>query len=206
MPALPLTVFALWCAAAGPHRPATPEQQARVAVSEFVLSDLHGRAERYQNAELSPERLRAARPEEGSEELPDTGLLFDVVSEPFVAVSSYRLVGVEVKGSTGSAVVEYGKVAESDGHEVRESAGVDRVVLALRHDGRRWWVVDPPPARVDVAAAAALLDTYLKALGPEWEAGVTAEQRAWRDRLAAGLRVLRTAADRVKAPAAPTQR
>jgi hypothetical protein len=206
MPLLPVATLALWCAAAAPRKAATPEQEARAAVSEFVLSDLHGRPERYQNAELSPERLRAAQPEEGSEELPDTGLLFDVASEPFVAVTSYRLVGVEVKGATGSAVLEFGKVAEFDGRELRESAGGDRVVLALRHDGRRWWVVDPPPARVDAAAAAALLDTFLKAFGPEWEARVTPEQRAWRDRLADGLRVLQAAADRAKAAATPARR
>jgi hypothetical protein len=183
------------------------EAQARAAVEGFVASDLQGRAERYEWAELSPERMKAAQPPDGSEEMPDTGLLFDSVGEPFVAVASARVVEVRVQGSSGTALVEYARVAESEkyGAEVRERAGVERVALRLRHDGRRWWVVDPPPAHVEVGALIRQFEREMTMYGPTWEAQAGAQQKAVRDRTAEGLRVLRAAAARAAAGAGAEQ-
>jgi hypothetical protein len=210
LPALPVALVAILLAGAAPQPPrapapkraATPAARAREAVSDFVVGDLAGKPERYERAEVSPERLAAAQPPEGSEELPETGLLFDSVAEPFVAVTASRIVDVQVDGPAGSATVEYERIAESAGLlDVRESPGTERVVLRLRHDGRRWWVVDPPPAHVEAGALVRLFEQELTMYGPAWDAQAGAHQRAVRDRTAEGLRVLRAAMARAKGPA-----
>lgn len=202
MPLVPAALLAVQLALAAPRPSDASLAQARARVSAFVEGDLAGRAERYELAEVSPERMKAAEPPDGSEEMPDTGLLFDSVWEPFVAVTSSRLVEVRVQGSSGTAVVEYGRVAESERLEVRESAGVERVVLRLRHDGRRWWVVDPPPAHVELHALIRLFEQEMTMYGPAWEAQAGPQQKAARDRTAEGLRLLRAIAARAAAPGA----
>ncbi|HET8542848.1 MAG TPA: hypothetical protein VFL83_23450 [Anaeromyxobacter sp.] len=201
MPLLPVATLAVSLAAAAPGSSSPTERQARALVSDFVTSDLQGRAERYELSELSPERMKEVQPPEGSEEIPDTGLLFDSVREPFVAVTSHRVLDVQVRGATGFATVEYAKVAESGRLlELRESAGIERLVLRLRHDGRRWWVVDPPPAHVDLGVLVRMFEAELKPYDAAWEAQATPQQKASRDRTAAGLRVLRDAAARAGSP------
>ena len=130
----------------GEKKDVQPTVGPREAVEEFCQADFDGGKDRYDVARLTS-AWKAARQKEGYAYDGKVGL-WDW--DPYVIVTSYEILSVSVKGKRGTATVAYRRIGRSEGKGriVPETPRREVVTFNLTFDGTRWWVVDPPPARV----------------------------------------------------------
>ena len=96
-------------------------------------------------------------------------------ASPLFVVKSYRVLKVQINGNMGVATIEYERVARSKGFgsSIRklyiDHLKNEIVSIKLLYDGKRWWIIDPPPPRVSIDALFKFYKNKLDRLGSNWE-------------------------------------
>lgn len=90
--------------------------------------------------------------------------------DPLVIVTGYRVLDVETSDSTGIARVKFEVVGRSHGRDQIEPTKPRSVVDTLRLVRRdsRWWVLNPPLARVSVNAEIGAYSRELASVDSSW--------------------------------------
>jgi hypothetical protein len=180
---------------AGEKKEGRPTVSPREAVEEFCQADFDGGKDRYDVAQLTS-AWKAARQKEGYAYDGKVGL-WDW--DPYAIVISYEILSVLVKGKRGTAIVAYRRVGRSDGKEriVPETTRREVVTLNLTFDGTRWWVVDPPLARVSKKELLFFYEKTMERFPGDWleRLDITEHQKAYFLRKQEAQRVLKTLTD-----------
>jgi hypothetical protein len=143
-----------------------PTVSPREAVEQFCRAEFDSHNERYDNARLTPE-YKARKRRQGYDF--DGGVnLWDW--DPYVIVTSYEILNASVKGGKGTASVVYRRVGRSEGKGkiVPETPRREVVALNLTFDGTRWWVVDPPQARVSKKDVLFFYEKKIEGYPKDW--------------------------------------
>jgi hypothetical protein len=147
---------------------------AGAVVAAFCAADFGALPARDSLVVYTKEAERRARRLAGSDGFP----LVDWVWDPLQIVTQYRILDVKAGDSTGTARVRFFVVARSRGRYKVESvppvAGVDTLQL-VRRSGR-WWILDPPPARVSIAAEVGIYSSSLASRDSAWFSGALQPQ------------------------------
>ena len=134
--------------------------------SEFLGADNI----RLELAKFTPER-------EAKEKGKDSTFVGRVISwdgDPLFVVASYRIISLEIKGSSAIATSEYVRLARTVDEGVIQREIIpdyvvhDKVELYLIHEDGRWWILDPPTPRISIGAIIEFYQRKLGRLGPDW--------------------------------------
>lgn len=165
----------------------TAPRSAQSTVDSFCASDFAARAARDSLVVYSSDAKRRAANPLRSEWFP----LVDWAWDPLVIVTRYTILAVETGDSTGTALIRFDVVGRSQGRYQTEPTSAKSVVDTLRlvRRGARWWVLDPPLARVSVDAEIAEYSRNLASRDSSWFFGAAQPQL---DDYSAQLRALVT--------------
>jgi hypothetical protein len=132
------------------------EATARRLVLDFCEDELSGGELRGTLVKFSKERQATE-----DQRAPDTGGYWvDLDADPLVIVDHFQVEAVTIGSLAATATVTYQVLGSATGGggyagpDIRERkiapapAAKVTETLVLRHDGKRWWVVDPPPPHV----------------------------------------------------------
>jgi hypothetical protein len=114
--------------------------------------------------------------------------------DPYYIVSTYKVVNVEVTDGKAVATVEYKRLAESKGKEkiVPSGAANDIVKLNLVHDGKQWFVFDPPLPRISKDRLIKIYEDKLRGFDDKWRANASNEQKKSYARVQEALKVIKS--------------
>ncbi len=97
-------------------------------------------------------------------------------TSPMFIVASYQIVSASVKNNRATAVVDYYRLARTETvrrltlHEriIPDCKKHEIVTYHLIMQDNRWWLFDPPLARVSLEAITRYFQNLLAHLGPDW--------------------------------------
>jgi hypothetical protein len=137
-----------------------------LTVYAFCAADFGAQSARDSLVVYSSAAARRAANSLDSEGFP----LVDWSWDPLVIVTHYSVLGVQATDSTGTARVSFEVVGRSKSRYQVEPTKPGSVIDTLRlvRRGARWWVVDPPLARVSVDAEIGQYSSSLASRDSSW--------------------------------------
>jgi len=119
-------------------------------------------------------------------------------SSSLYVVSSYRVISVEVKKTSAVVMIEYERLARTEGGRtlnrqlIPDCAEHEVVTYNLVYQNKKWWIFDPPLPRVSPEAMIENFKGTLQVMGDDWlvRPGLSEVQREGYRKLQNDLKIL----------------
>jgi hypothetical protein len=115
-------------------------------------------------------------------------------SDPYFIISSYKVLNIELSGNKGIATVGYKRIGECKGNAQINSSlkEQDIVKLNLIYDGKRWWILDPPPPKVYLNVLIKIFEDDFKRINnQEWLQNASIGQQQYFSKMRETINILK---------------
>ncbi len=144
----------------------------RKLIEEFCAAEFHG-GERWGIRQTTVKYTKRREAEERKLDPEFEGKVISPRSTPVYIIESYRIGRIVVKGDSATVTVTYKNVGKAEGRNYLTRRIVSRcrteeVDYSLVFQEQRWWILDPPVARVSAEAMQSNLEAIAGKMGKDW--------------------------------------